>query len=247
MSENMIPDRAAGNYSGGRIQIIDAVRGLSLCLMVLHHFAIDLEMYGMFPGWFLYSKPIYVLHMIFASVFILLSGVSSRFSRSNVKRGLLVLACALLVTVVTNLMNIPINWGILHLLGACMVLYGLLSRLLDRLPGAPMLVIYLALFLALTIYLDGRSFDSGSVFLAILGFNNPSFYSADYFPILPWIFMFLFGTVFGGYIRQGALPKWFYDFDVRVFPAIGRKSLWIYLLHQPILYGLTLLLSRLTS
>lgn len=242
MSEDATLNQA-GNWSGGRIQIIDAARGLCLCLMVFYHLLVDLEMLDMFPAWLLYFPFVSFLQTFFACIFVLLAGVSSRFSRSNLKRGLIVLAFALGLSVVTNLAGIGVNWGILHLLGSCMVLYGLLYRPLDRLPRAPMLVIYLVLYLGLAVCLKQAYFyDMDSFFMGMLGFMNPGFTSADYFPILPWIFMFLFGTVFGGYIREGTLPEWFYGFDIPVLPAIGRKSIWIYLAHQPVLYGLSLLL-----
>ena len=238
-------DRARGNWGGGRIALIDALRGLSLVLMVIHHLLFDLNLFGMFPGWLLNSWPIYVLHVIFAGVFILLSGVSSRFSRSNVRRGLKTWGCALLVTLVTWAVRMPAWWGILHLLGFCMILYGLAHRWLDRMPPIPGMVLYLALFLVLAFTILDRPFDVQG--LSILGLRSRDFVSSDYFPIFPWVLMFLFGTCFGRLVEVGRLPRKFYEFDMPVLPEIGRKSLWIYLLHQPVLYGITWLIARIIS
>ena len=74
------------------------------------------------------------------------------------------------------------------------------------------------------------------------GFVSSGFYSADYFPILPWIFVFLLGTWLGGKIREGKLPERFYTARFPFFPKVGRHALLIYILHQPILAGLCFLI-----
>jgi uncharacterized membrane protein len=70
------------------------------------------------------------------------------------------------------------------------------------------------------------------------GFLYPGFSSADYFPLLPWLFLFLFGAWLGGRVTGGGGPDWL---RVKVPPALtwpGRHSLLLYLVHQPILYGI---------
>ncbi len=83
----------------------------------------------------------------FAGLFIFLSGLSSQFSRSNVKRGLKAFAIAIVFTIVTSLpfINMPIRFGVLHLLGFCMVFYGLTRKAWDGIPRAAAPVIYIAL------------------------------------------------------------------------------------------------------
>ena len=236
---------ACGHWDGGRIELIDALRGLSVLLMILHHFAIDLEMFGMLPASWVYSDIVYALHLIFASVFISLSGVSSRFSRSNVKRGIKVLVCAAIVTLVTWIMDMTIWFGILHFLGISMIIYGLLSRWLDKLNPVLGVIIYFVSFVILSIFILDKTFDIK--YLSILGLRNRNFTSADYFPIFPWILMFMFGTCLGRIIREGNMPAWFYKVKVKFLPSVGRKSLWIYMLHQPVCYGITLLMNELIN
>ena len=75
--------------------------------------------------------------------------------------------------------------------------------------------------------------------LWILGLRTADFVSADYFPLLPWIFIFLFGASLGGRIKERRLPERFYGLACPPLEAVGRHSLLIYLLHQPVLMGLS--------
>ena len=238
-------------YSGGRIEAMDALRGLCVVLMCFHHFFYDLAAFLGAP-WWVFSNPVFnVLHYIFAGCFILLSGVSSRFSRSNLKRGAKLLAIALALTLVTWLgevlgkkllgedLGILIVYGVLHMLAVCMLFYGLTHKLWDRLPDwvmAPFCVLAVVLSARLT---NGLLVESPS-WAFPFGFITEGFYSADYFPLFPWLFVFLLGTWLGGKIRDGKLPERFYTWRCPFFPGVGRRALLIYILHQPALLLLTL-------
>jgi len=243
----MIPERTE------RIQSIDALRGLCVVLMCIHHLLYDLAAFLGAP-WWLFTNPVFdVLHYLFAGCFILLSGVSSRFSRSNIRRGLKVAAIALVLTLVTwigDLMaerfldesfGLLIVFGVLHLLGFCMLFYGLTRKLWDRLPDWLFPALCVLLTAASARCVNGR-LTTGVPWLFMFGFTQEGFYSADYFPILPWVFVFLLGTWLGGKIRAGKLPERFYRAEFPFFPAVGRHALLIYILHQPVLAGMCLLI-----
>ena len=119
----------SGTERPARIELMDALRGLAVCLMVLHHFLYDLcEFLG--APWWLFTNPVFdVLHYSFAGLFIFLSGISSDFSRSNLKRGAKAMALALGITLVTYFMDMTIVFGVLHLLASCMLLFGLTRKL----------------------------------------------------------------------------------------------------------------------
>ena len=232
-----------------RIEIIDALRGFAVVLMVIHHLLYDCVEFLGAPGW-LFSNPVFdVLHYFFAGLFIFLSGVSSRFSRGNIKRGLKVIAVAVLITIVTYFMDMPIWFGILHLLGFSMLFFGLTHKFWDMVPGKAAPFIYIALVVAFssaTSRLDpGAENSFARIILSVLGWPQQGFVSYDYFPILPWVFVFLLGTWAGVYIAGRKLPEWFYEARFPFFPAVGRKALLIYILHQPVLYGLVIGISYL--
>ncbi len=229
-----------------RIDLMDAARGLSLFLMVYHHFFYDLMVFAGAPQQIFYNPVLELLQLFFAGVFVLISGVSSNFSHSNVRRGLKTLAIALLVTLVTTLMNMPIVFGILHLLGTCMLLYGLTQGFWQKLSERAAWAV--PALCALGVLATGRlvhGLPSATPHLWMFGLVTPDFVSADYFPLLPWIFIFLLGAWAGKYVREGRLPRWFYDTQLPFFPALGRHSLLVYILHQPVLYGLTMFIVRL--
>lgn len=227
-----------------RIQIIDALRGLAVVLMVIHHFLYNMVYFLDAPRWLFHNPVFDVLHYIFAGLFIFLSGISSRFSRSNIKRGLIVIALAAGISAVTYFMEMPIWFGVLHLLGFAMLFFGVTRKLWDLIPRKASPVLFILLIVAGSLAPGCFSPTSEHVWIRgvlwVLGWSQPGFISYDYFPLLPWLFVFLLGTWAGVYISERKLPEWFYEREVPLFPAIGRKALIIYIAHQPVLYAITM-------
>ena len=77
--------------------------------------------------------------------------------------------------------------------------------------------------------------------LSIVGFRSNDFFSADYFPFLPWIFLYLFGYQLWRYLEQKQLDRFLYR-RIPVLDFFGRHSLIIYMAHQPLLYGVCYLI-----
>jgi len=232
------------NKSNNRIDIIDALRGFSVVLMVAHHLLYNLTAFLGAPWWF-FSNPVFdILQPFFAGLFIFLSGISSRFSRSNIKRGLIALGLSAIITAVTSFMGMPIWWGVLHLLGFSMLFFGITYKLWDLIPKKVSPFIFVALIIAGAIATAQITIicphPQMRYIASVLGWRQSGFVSFDYFPIIPWLFVFLLGTWAGIYVKDRALPEWFYEYKVPIFPKIGRKALLIYIIHQPILYGLVM-------
>ena len=107
-----------------RLQMIDTLRGFALLNMVLFHFFYDIFMvYGLDPKWGLHIGTIVWERFICVS-FILLSGVSLHFSKHAYRRGLIVNACGLLVTLVTAVAmpGQAVWFGVLNLIGCSMLI-----------------------------------------------------------------------------------------------------------------------------
>jgi len=129
-------------------------------------------------------------------------------------------------------------FGVLHFLACAVLLFTPLQkwRLLDKIPPAAQLIAFAALFVLFTYW---RPFPKTDFFLLYaLGFPSSSINSADYFPLIPWLFLFLAGTALGLYAKQGRFPSWCVKSRVPTLAWLGRHSLPIYLLHQPVLLGL---------
>lgn len=241
-----------------RIHLIDEVRGLSIILMVFYH---AFFMLGYFFGFGMLQKAqvfFEPLQPLFACLFIFISGISSNLSRSNFKRGVRLLLIALGFTLVTvvilpkfDITGAEIVFGILHLLSISMLVYAMIRRLLDKVPTTVGLLVSLALFVLtysvpsgklLWLELPKGIYELG--FFSPLGFPGYGFYSADYFPILPFIFMFFAGTFFGRLAAQERLPDAWYVSRCRPLSAVGQKTLIIYILHWPIIFLLGLIISK---
>lgn len=74
----------------------------------------------------------------------------------------------------------------------------------------------------------------------VAGISEPWFISGDYYPIIPFIFMYLAGY-FAAHIAQGidkTVPSWAYANPLPALASLGRHALPFYLLHQPIILGI---------
>ncbi len=242
-----------------RIHMLDELRGFAIICMIIHHTFLDIgDVLGLEWGYTVFDK-LCTVQPVFWAVFIIISGICSRLSRNAAKRGLIVFACAIAVTTVTAFImplsgfyGAEIYFGILHCLGLCMIIAGVIMPLINKInfkAGAAVC----ALLFAITYGIENRKLCFGMINLpdslyssnlfAPLGFHNSAFYSADYFPLIPWIFMFLFGAFIGKSALEQRLPAFMYKKNSRALSFIGRNSLWVYLAHQPVIYGILLIIS----
>jgi len=229
-----------------RIEIIDALRGFAVVLMVIHHALYNMAAFLDAP-WWVYRNPVFnALQAFFIGLFIIISGISSRFSKGNINRGSIVIVIAVIITYITVRMDMPIYFGILHLLGFLMLFYGITRKLWDNIPGKIAPVVYITLIIATILARVYLSPVSNNLvmrdILSVLGWYQKGFVSFDYQPVLPWIFIFLLGTWIGEYIKERKFPAWFYEIKVPFFPLIGRHALIVYVLHQPVLFSVTMLI-----
>jgi uncharacterized membrane protein len=180
-----------------------------------------------------------------ASTFLILVGVSLTLLvrrmpvpeyRPFLRRGLRLFGMGMLVTVVMAATGIGVvDFGILHLIGfAIVAAYPLLRYT------------WLNLALWLVFFVAGgvvQNLQWPTRWLVPVGITPPEYAAVDYFPILPWFGVVLLGVWLGNWFygtngRRWPLPNWGGQTPMAGLEAIGRHSLWIYLLHQPILIAI---------
>lgn len=239
-----------------RVGFLDELRGFAIICMVVYHLMVDLKFVFnvdvpiFFESWF------DTIRDIFVGIFISISGIVSNYSRSNLKRGVQCFFIGMIMTFVTAFVSpgSPDLFGILHCLGVCMMLYGLGQRIFEKIPPFAGAVISVFLFMLTFNFKTGYSGIHGlfkvkmpealysTSVLFPLGFPGEKFVSLDYFPLFPWLFIFLAGAFYGVYVKKKRAPKFFYKTHIPFFAFAGRHSIWIYVLHQPVIYPILCLI-----
>lgn len=239
--------------------MLDAMRGLTLISMIAYHTVWDM-VYIFDVKWDWYKSDMaYIWQQSICWSFILLSGFCWSFGKVKWKRTLTVFLAGIVITVVT-LIAMPqerIIFGVLTFFGTAMFLMIPLDKILSKCKPAIGFVISFLLFLAVRNANEGELGFEGIVLMELpdgwyrgwlatyLGFTESSFFSTDYFSVLPWIFLFITGYFLHGIMKQ---KGWFVYLEKgkRVWlENLGKNSLWIYMLHQPIAYGVLWVVFRL--
>lgn len=221
-----------------RVAFFDSLRGFTIVSMVAFHASYDAAyIYGFDLPWF--TDPVFqaVWRASISWVFLLLAGWMTSFSRSNLKRAGVYAVAALVVFAATSIAGVDtaVTFGILYCMAASTLLAALLKPAIERIHPLAGLVLCLALF-ALTYFVPLARYPVPG--LAWLGFPSPAFASGDYYPLVPFAFMYLAGAfgarAFARYRPEG-YPAWMVGARVPVLARIGTLSLPIYLVHQPLL------------
>jgi uncharacterized membrane protein len=224
-----------------RIRAIDALRGTAICMMIVYHAAFDLNWFHIISADFNHDRFWLSFRDLIVGSFLLLVGVSLVLaSRAGIsptrfwRRIALVGTCAMLVTL-GSYVTFPktfITFGILH----CIVVSSILGWPLVRFPRA-------ALVIGIVVIVGGVAiglplFDLPWLNWVGLMTHKPA--TEDYVPLLPWFGVVLVGISIGWWLlkrhmrdlRQTsrASPKW--------LTWLGRHSLLVYMIHQPIMVGL---------
>jgi len=245
-----------GAKSRKRVFLLDEMRGICvLCMVCYHAFNVLAFQFGVAWASRLYEffQP---AQPAFAALFILISGICSRLSRDVRKRGFLLAVVAMVISFVTVLLlpylgfqDTQVWFGVLHLLAVSMLLFGFGKAIFDKIPAMLGVLLCLALFIVTApvsqgylglfgfhVNLPEALYQNNA--LAFLGFfNHETFFSWDYFPLLPYFFLFLFGSYMGKFAEKERFPDFCYQTHLLFFGFLGRHALPIYLLHIPVFYG----------
>lgn len=230
----------------GRYWEVDLFRGVAVMMMIVFHALYDLDFFSSQDLADVHSGIWPIFAKATASIFLLLVGLSLKISSARarirgddsflryLRRGVGIFSWGMAITLSTMLLlgGGFVVFGVLHLIGISIILsYPLMTRpLLDFVLGSA------AIFVGLLI----RQFSFDSPLLLWLGFVPRYFYSVDYFPLLPWFGVVLVGIFLGNFLypegaRRFSLPDPSARSPLKQICSVGRNSLAIYLVHQPIL------------
>ncbi len=213
-----------------RLWEIDLARGIALILMITYHLLYDLNVFFNFDV--AYEQGLfYLLGKAAATLFILVAGLSSSFSQNNTVRGLKLIGWGCVIFLVTSI-AVPgsnIVFGILQFLGVCLLLYPVIKKI------SP----YMMVGIGAAVMLGGEFTSSLPIshnWLVPLGFRTPGFASVDYFPLIPWWGVFLWGIALSKLVypqKKGLIKS--NSKLLKPLSVAGQHTLLIYLLHQPVL------------
>lgn len=233
-----------------RYRKLDGIRGIAILNMIAFHAIWDLVyIYGFQWEWY-QSKGGYIWQQGICWTFIFLSGFCLSLGKHPIKRGLTVFLGGAIITIVT-LVFMPENrvvFGVLTLIGSCMVIVGMLAQLLKKMIPTLGLLLSILLFAVTRNVNEGwlgfeafrwrelpKSFYANTV-STYLGFPERNFYSTDYFSIIPWLFLFLSGYFLFQLLNKMEVLHVLEKGILMPIEWIGQHSFMIYMLHQPILY-----------
>lgn len=242
---------------GKRYLLVDGVRGFAVFHMVIFHFLYDVYMvYGENPGWYSLSY-IHIWQQAICQTFIFTAGfVWQLGQKNNFRRGIFFHICGLAISFVTwrVVPSEAIWFGILNFMG-CAVLFTIpLHKLVGKVPSLWGMAVCFSAFVVCKnmqrgylgvgeiCFLNLPQFLYRIKVLTVFGFPYPGFVSSDYFPIFPWIFLFLTGYFFYKYFEEQEAWKEIASRKIPLFSVIGKRTIWIYLAHQPMCMMICLIL-----
>lgn len=235
-----------------RYPLPDLLRGIALINMIAYHAVTDCVLvFGMSLPWY-DSGAVHIWQRGIGCLFILLAGFCAPLGGRSLQRGLLLSVCGGVITLVTQLV-MPQNrvlFGILTFLGAALLLWNVLHPLLERVRPSVGLVTAMLLFLVTVTVPQGalgiaewplialpQSLYRNAL-TAFFGFRPASLYSADYYPLIPWFFLFAAGYYLFRRAEETGQLSILSRGSCPVLCGMGRHSLLIYLVHQPVLIGI---------
>lgn len=230
-----------------RVGMLDMLRGFAIIFVMVYHLLYDLIFFCGREIPFFFSDRMEIIHNFFLVILFSVSGICAGFSKNVLRRGATIFLMGEVLTLATAAFS-PDNvivFGVLSCFGSAMLIYGVISPVLKKFPQMAVFVVFGALsviffnfhrteslyFIVDTVKLD---LPRDLPYLYPIGITTSDFCSSDYFPLIPYGFIFLAGTALSPLFRDGELPNFVYGMKLPFVNFCGRYSLWLYVIHQPI-------------
>ena len=232
-----------------RVSSVDGARGLAIVMMVIYHVIFDLSYFGIY-NIDLSNIMIVIFQRIIGTAFILLVGISIVLSEQknkegyfhHAKRAALLGIVALGITVATWIYPHEgfIKFGIIHLIAVSTLIAPFFNRFgrINIAFGALLIIAGLVI----------GQMQTAVPYLFWLGLTAPDYTALDHYPILPWFGVVLIGLYLGQKFvianHENKEPKTKQTTNPleNALAYLGRNSLVIYLIHQPIIIALLMLI-----
>lgn len=238
-----------------RAELLDLLRGFAIIYVMLYHLLYDLIFFGGMDLNFFFTDWWETVHQFFLIILFGVSGICAGMSQNVLRRGATLFLMGELLTIGTAIFmpDDIIVFGVLSCFGAIMLIYGVISPWLKKVPN---IIIFVVFTLLTVVFFDFPRNESLFLlfrkiqldlpdninYLYPIGITATGFRSSDYFPLVPYGFIFLAGTAFSDFVKSGHLPKVFYKAKLPVVNFLGKHSLWVYIIHQPVFLAVTYLL-----
>lgn len=271
--EKALANPAVVKARGNRIWELDFLRGVCVLLMIFDHLMFDIgDIFGkewaattgseFFQG--LYERALVysesplrlVTQDIVVWIFALLCGISCSFSRNNFKRGVQVGVFAIIISLVTYFIDIPIKFGILHMFTVAILLWVLINIIAGKdkwktaviCLAVGIMIIVINEFCMARYETDKTAFaDNNNWFwLGEFMLGEHGFFSADYYPVFPTVGYMLIGAGVAPllYPKRRSLLPWLGKYNwYAPFSFWGKIAIWVYVLHQVLIAALLALIS----
>ncbi len=266
---NTSTGKTENRISQSRFLLLDAFRGFTMISMVLYHACFDYFVaFGKDPG-LLNSLPAFFWQQSICISFIILSGMVWPLGKQHaVKRGLILILIGFIITLVTVAFTpgMAIHYGILTFIGIATLFMIPIDRALslNQKSGKnnPVLTELIHIIIVFIIFVLTKHLPNGYIgtrshvlvrlpqslytvpALAPLGFPTPDFRSGDYFPVIPWLFLYFLGYHLGKLLFDNESFKKLGSTGIPFLSWLGTKSLLVYIIHQPVCYGIVWLICR---
>lgn len=222
-----------------RLSALDTLRGFTILSMIAFHACYDAAyIYGFSLPWFAGTPLQEIWRSSISWTFLFLAGWMVSQSRNNVKRAAKYGALAMAIWIATSVAAVDthISFGIMYCMAASTALAAIAVPAVRRCKH-PLLMMAASLSLfTLTSPLPRSVYPLES--MAWLGFPGTTFSSGDYYPLIPYGFMYaagVFASCAHARSNQSESPEWLKKDWFPPLTALGRHALACYVIHQPVL------------